>query len=72
MTSMNGTGVFLNKQGNPRPIFYLFSSFQTNITILTTNKCEKMSIQYTEPGFELTTFREHESPSTTARQGLEF
>ena len=31
-----------------------------------------MSIQYTVPGLELTTFREHESPSTTARQGLEF
>ena len=31
-----------------------------------------MSIQYTVPGLELTTFREHESPSTTARPGLEF
>ena len=27
--------------GHPRPLFPLFSSFQTNITIFTTNKCEK-------------------------------
>ena len=34
--------------GQPRPLFCLFSSFQqTNITIFTTNICEKMSIQYT-------------------------
>ena len=25
----------------PQPLFRLFSSFQTHITILTTNKCEK-------------------------------
>ena len=36
--------------------FHLFSSFQTHITIFTTNKCEKMSIQFMVPGFELTTF----------------
>ena len=29
--------------GHPRPLFHLFSSFQTNITIFTTNICEKMS-----------------------------
>ena len=29
------------KMGQPRPLFRLFLSFQTNITILTTNKCEK-------------------------------
>ena len=34
----------------------LFSSFQINITILTTNICEKMSIQSTVLGFKLTTF----------------
>ena len=28
------------KMGQPRPLFRLFSSFQTIITILTTNKCE--------------------------------
>ena len=44
------------KIGHPRPLFRLFESFQTNITIFTTNKCEKMSIQYMLPGFELTTF----------------
>ena len=27
--------------GHPRPLFHLFSSFQTNFTIFTTNKCEK-------------------------------
>ena len=48
--------IFLKKMGQPRPLFRLFSPFQTNITTLTTNKCEKMSIQYPAPGFELTTF----------------
>ena len=42
---------FFFKMGHP-----LISSFQTNITIVTTNKCEKMSIQYTVLGFEPTTF----------------
>ena len=30
-----------HKMGQPRPLFHFFSSFQTNITILTTNKCDK-------------------------------
>ena len=34
----------------------LFSSFQTNTTIFTTNICAKMSIQYMVLGFEPTTF----------------
>ena len=42
------------KNCHPRPLFGLFSSFQTNIT---TNLCENMSIQYTVLGFEPTTFR---------------
>ena len=42
--------------GRPRPLFRLFLSFQTNTTNLTTNKFEKMSIQYLAPGFKLTTF----------------
>ena len=51
--------------GQPRPLFNLFSSFQTRITIFATNKHDmahgqgknvKMSIQYTVPRFELTTF----------------
>ena len=38
------------------PVFHLFSSFQTNITIFTANKCQLMSIQYMVLGFEPTTF----------------
>ena len=44
------------KMAHPRPLFIYFRLFQTNITIFTTNKCEKMSIQYTVLGFEPTTF----------------
>ena len=33
--------VFLKKWANPGFFFNLFSSFQTHITIFTTNKCEK-------------------------------
>ena len=36
---------FFIKLGHPRPIFRLFSSFRTNIIILTANICEIMSIQ---------------------------
>ena len=32
------------------------ASFQTHITIFTTNKSEKMSIQYTVPRFKLMTY----------------
>ena len=46
--------VFYIKMGHG--LFFFFSSFQANITILTTNKCEKMSIQSTALGFDLTTF----------------
>ena len=49
--------VFYLKNGSSRPLFGLFSSFQTNITFFTTNICEKMSIQYTVLGFEHTTFK---------------
>ena len=44
------------KNGPTRPLFHLFSSFQTHITIFTTNKCENMFIQYPVLGFEPTTF----------------
>ena len=44
------------KNGPTRPLFHLFLSFQNQIIIFTTNKCEKMSIQYTVLGFKLTTF----------------
>ena len=46
---------FFYKMGKPWPLFHLFSSFQTHITMFTTNKCEKMSVQYMVPGFELMT-----------------
>ena len=50
--------VFLKKNNwQTQPLYYLFLSFQTNITILTTNMYMwKMSIQNAVPGFELTTF----------------
>ena len=57
------------KNGPTRPLFHLFLSFQTQIIIFTTNKCEKMSIQYTVLGFKLTTFGTW-SPPTTTRPGL--
>ena len=43
------------KWANPGLFFIYFWSFQTNNTNFTTNKSEKMSIQYTAPGFEPTT-----------------
>ena len=45
---------FFLKMDHPQLFFHLVSSFQTNI--LTTSKREKMSIQKTVMGFELTTF----------------
>ena len=47
--------LLFQKMSHPRPLFHLFSSFQTSVTIFTTNNCEK-SIQYTVLGFEPTTF----------------
>ena len=41
--------------GHLQSIFHLLSSFQTNITNFTTNKCEKMSIQHMVLGFKLMT-----------------
>ena len=48
--------IFIYVMRHPRPLFHLFSTFQTNSTTFTTNQCEKMSIQYTVLGFEPTTF----------------
>ena len=48
--------VFFKKMCQSQSLFNLFSSFQTHITIFSTNFCENMSIQYTVLGFELTTF----------------
>ena len=44
------------KKWETRPLFCLFSSFQTNITKFYIKYMWKMSIQYTVPGFEPTTF----------------
>ena len=51
--------------GYPPPLYCLFSSFQTNITIFITNICEKCpsSIWYPRPSG-------HESPPITTRPGL--
>ena len=46
---------FLKKMGQPWPLFIFIFVFSNNITNFTTNKREKMSIQYTVLGFELTT-----------------
>ena len=46
-----------NNGPTPASFIVYFKSFQQNInTIFTTNKREKMSIQYTVPGFEPITF----------------
>ena len=43
---------FFKKMGQTHPLFRLFSVFSNKHYNFTTNICEKMSIQYTEPGFE--------------------
>ena len=50
--------IFFKKMGQPRPLFRLFSVFfkQTSLQFLQQIYEEKMSIQYTVPGFEPTTF----------------
>ena len=57
------------KMGHPRPLFRSFSSFQTNITIFTTNKCEKCPSSIlcwdSNPWPS-----EHESPPMTTRPRL--
>ena len=55
---MFGCGVvfFLKKWANPVLFSFLFGLFKQTLHIFTTNRCEKMSIQYMVPGFELTTF----------------
>ena len=59
---------FLN-MGQPRPLFHLFSSFQTNITIFTTNKCEKSPSSMWHR--DLNPWHlEHEPPPITTRPGL--
>ena len=55
-TYVKGHKTLVKKMEQPRPLFHLYWSFQTRITIFTTNKCEKMSIQYMVRGFEPMTF----------------
>ena len=56
-------------QTQPRPLFRLFSSFQTNNIILTTNKCEKCptSIWRQESNSQPSDYK---SPPLTTRPGL--
>ena len=44
------------KMGQSRPLFNLFLVFANKHYNFTTNICEKISIQYTVPGFEPPTF----------------
>ena len=55
--------------GQPRPLFYLFSSFQTHIiTIFTTNKCEKLSCPSSIQCRDSNSWPlEHESPPINTR-----
>ena len=61
---------FLKKMGQPRPLFCLFSSIQTNITNFTTNmnvkKCPS-SIQHRDSNSQPS---DYESPPFTTRPGL--
>ena len=56
LPNLRSTESFFLKWANLGLFFAYFRSFQTNTTIFTTNICEKMSIQYTAPGFKPTTF----------------
>ena len=56
-TTQGGTKTFFKNGPIPASFSFIFGLFQTNNTIFTANICEKMSIQYTVPGFETTTFR---------------
>ena len=49
-------GFFFSKNGpTPASISFIFGLIQTKNKIFTTNQSEKMSIQYTAPGFKPTT-----------------
>ena len=60
-----GHSSLLFKWANPGLFFVYFRFFQTNITVFTTNICEKTSIQYLVLGFEPTTFGCESLPITT-------
>ena len=62
-------GNWIFKNGPSRPLFRLFSSFQTNITIFTANKCEKCpSCKWRWDSNPQPS--EHESPPITTRPGI--
>ena len=46
---------YLKNGPTPASFSFIFGLFQTNNTICTANQCEKISIQYTAPGYEPTT-----------------
>ena len=46
---------FLKNGPTPASFPFIFCLFKQTLQIFTTNVCEKMSIQYTAPGFEPTT-----------------
>ena len=48
--------LLFKKWANPGLFFIYFRPSEETLQFFTTNKCEKISIQYTVPGFELTTF----------------
>ena len=54
--NLSQISTFLKKWANPGLFFIYFWSILTNITIFTTNLCEKMPIQYKGPGLEPTSF----------------
>ena len=56
------------KMGQPQSLFNLFSSFQTHITIFTTNKCESSSSILCQDSNSQPS--EHESPPITTRPEL--
>ena len=47
---------FKENWANPGLFSFIFGLFKQTLQIFTTNICEKMSIQYTVPGFEPKTF----------------
>ena len=59
------------KMGQPRPLFHLFSSFQTHITNFTTNRYgKKVHPVYLRCWDSNSRPWEHESPPITTRPGL--
>ena len=66
----NLSSFLFKKMGHPRPLFRLFLSFQTNNTIIRTNKCEKVMTTSLRRRDSNTWPSEHESPPITTKPGL--